>query len=78
MLCENFAGMYFSGDGARRHDGEYYQITGRMDDVINTSGHRLGTAELEDVIVSDCWYKPTHLCYLLPSMTLSVEVSQLH
>ncbi|XP_064599985.1 acetyl-coenzyme A synthetase 2-like, mitochondrial [Liolophura sinensis] len=52
-------GMYFSGDGARRHDGEYYQITGRMDDVINTSGHRLGTAELEDVIddhdeVSEC------------------------
>lgn len=46
------AGYYFSGDGAHRTKGGYYQITGRMDDVINISGHRLGTAEIEDAMVS--------------------------
>ena len=45
-------GYYFSGDGAHRHSNGYYQITGRTDDVINVSGHRLGTAEIEDVMVS--------------------------
>ena len=45
-------GYYFSGDGAHRHSDGYYQITGRTDDVINVSGHRLGTAEIEDVMVS--------------------------
>lgn len=45
-------GMYFTGDGARRdHDG-YYWITGRIDDVLNVSGHRLGTAEIESALVS--------------------------
>ncbi len=44
-------GCYFSGDGARRDLDGYYQITGRMDDVINVSGHRLGTAEIENVMV---------------------------
>ena len=48
----HFAGYYFSGDGAHRHSNGYYQITGRTDDVINVSGHRLGTAEIEDVMVS--------------------------
>lgn len=43
--------MYFSGDGAIRDEKGYIQITGRMDDVINISGHRLGTAEIEDVLV---------------------------
>ncbi|XP_043236125.1 acetyl-coenzyme A synthetase 2-like, mitochondrial isoform X1 [Amphibalanus amphitrite] len=43
-------GYYFTGDGAHRHPGGYYQITGRMDDVINVTGHRLGTAEVEDVM----------------------------
>jgi acetyl-CoA synthetase len=43
-------GYYITGDGAHRIDGKYYRITGRMDDVINTSGHRIGTAEIEDVI----------------------------
>ncbi|CAD5111357.1 DgyrCDS673 [Dimorphilus gyrociliatus] len=43
-------GVYFSGDGAHRHSNGYYQITGRMDDVINVSGHRLGTAEIEDAM----------------------------
>ena len=44
--------MYTTGDGAHRDiDGEY-TITGRMDDVINVSGHRLGTAEIEDCLVS--------------------------
>ncbi len=46
-------GRYFSGDGARRDADGFYQITGRMDDVINVSGHRLGTAEIEDVMVGD-------------------------
>jgi acetyl-CoA synthetase len=43
-------GVYYTGDGAQRHPGGYYQITGRMDDVLNVSGHRLGTAEIEDVM----------------------------
>ncbi|XP_022332508.2 acetyl-coenzyme A synthetase 2-like, mitochondrial isoform X1 [Crassostrea virginica] len=45
-----YPGYYFSGDGARRTKDGYYQITGRMDDVLNVSGHRLGTAEIEDVL----------------------------
>lgn len=47
-----FKGLYFTGDGAIRHSDGYYQITGRMDDVINVSGHRLGTAEVENALVS--------------------------
>lgn len=43
-------GYYFTGDGAYRTEEGYYQITGRMDDVINISGHRLGTAEIEDAM----------------------------
>jgi len=46
-------GYYFTGDGAHRSEDGFYQITGRMDDVLNVSGHRLGTAEIEDVIVSN-------------------------
>lgn len=49
MFCTT--GYYFSGDGAHRTQNGYYRITGRMDDVINVSGHRLGTAEVEDVLV---------------------------
>lgn len=45
-----FKGMYFTGDGARRDEDGYYWITGRMDDVINVSGHRLGTAEIESAL----------------------------
>uniref|UniRef100_A0A8C7J9G4 acetate--CoA ligase n=1 Tax=Oncorhynchus kisutch TaxID=8019 RepID=A0A8C7J9G4_ONCKI len=44
-------GFFFTGDGAHRSKEGYYQIIGRLDDVINVSGHRLGTAELEDVVV---------------------------
>ncbi|AIR69282.1 acetate--CoA ligase [Dickeya fangzhongdai] len=47
-----FKGMYFSGDGARRDEDGYYWITGRVDDVLNVSGHRLGTAEIESALVS--------------------------
>jgi len=43
--------MYFSGDGARRDEDGFYWITGRVDDVLNVSGHRLGTAELESALV---------------------------
>ncbi len=47
-----FAGYYFTGDGCRRDEDGYYWITGRVDDVINISGHRLGTAEVESALVS--------------------------
>ena len=46
-----FPGYYFTGDGARRDKDGYYWITGRMDDVLNVSGHRLGTAEIESALV---------------------------
>ncbi|MFD1802102.1 acetate--CoA ligase [Mixta tenebrionis] len=47
-----FKNMYFSGDGARRDEDGDYWITGRVDDVLNVSGHRLGTAEIESALVS--------------------------
>src|SRR5437660_7602329 len=47
-----FPGRYFTGDGCRRDEDGYYWITGRVDDVINVSGHRLGTAEVESALVS--------------------------
>jgi len=47
-----FKGLYFTGDGCRRDADGYYWITGRMDDVINVSGHRMGTAEVESALVS--------------------------
>jgi acetyl-CoA synthetase len=46
-----FPGYYFTGDGARRDEDGYYWITGRVDDVLNVSGHRLGTAEIESALV---------------------------
>ena len=46
-----FDGYYFSGDGCRRDEDGYYWITGRVDDVINVSGHRMGTAEVESALV---------------------------
>ena len=45
-----YKGLYFTGDGARRDEDGNYRITGRVDDVINVSGHRIGTAEVEDAI----------------------------
>ena len=47
-----YPGKYFTGDGARRDEDGYYWITGRVDDVINVSGHRLGTAEIESALVA--------------------------
>src|SRR3546814_3213415 len=47
-----FPGSYFTGDGARRDEDGYWWITGRVDDVINVSGHRLGTAEVESALVA--------------------------
>ncbi|MDA9637019.1 acetate--CoA ligase [SAR86 cluster bacterium] len=47
----SYPGYYFTGDGARRDDDGYYWITGRVDDVLNVSGHRLGTAEIESALV---------------------------
>jgi acetyl-CoA synthetase len=47
-----FANYYFTGDGARRDEDGYYWITGRVDDVLNVSGHRMGTAEIESALVA--------------------------
>ena len=47
-----FPGKYFTGDGARRDEDGYYWITGRVDDVLNVAGHRLGTAEIESALVA--------------------------
>jgi acetyl-CoA synthetase len=48
----SYKGMYFTGDGCRRDEDGYYWITGRVDDVINVSGHRMGTAEVESALVA--------------------------
>jgi acetyl-CoA synthetase len=47
-----YPGKYFTGDGCRRDDDDYYWITGRVDDVINVSGHRMGSAEVESALVA--------------------------
>ncbi|MEC8325455.1 MAG: acetate--CoA ligase [Pseudomonadota bacterium] len=47
-----YPGVYFTGDGCRRDEDGYYRITGRVDDVLNVSGHRLGTAEIESALVA--------------------------
>jgi len=49
---KTFPGKYFTGDGCRRDADGYYWITGRVDDVINVSGHRIGTAEVESALVA--------------------------
>tara|TARA_Y100001968_G_C18943622_1_gene519895 strand:- start:56 stop:586 length:531 start_codon:yes stop_codon:yes gene_type:complete len=48
----DFKGYYFSGDGCKRDKDGYYWITGRVDDVLNVSGHRMGTAEIESALVA--------------------------
>jgi len=48
----SYKGKYFTGDGCRRDEDGYYWITGRVDDVINVSGHRMGTAEVESALVA--------------------------
>ncbi|MCE8421132.1 AMP-binding protein, partial [Rhodovulum sulfidophilum] len=48
----HYKGYYFSGDGCRRDADGYYWVTGRVDDVINVSGHRMGTAEVESALVA--------------------------
>ena len=49
---KTYPGKYFTGDGCRRDEDGYYWITGRVDDVINVAGHRLGTAEVESALVA--------------------------
>jgi acetyl-CoA synthetase len=49
-----YPNYYFTGDGCKRDEDGYYRITGRVDDVINVSGHRIGTGELEDAIDEHC------------------------
>jgi acetyl-CoA synthetase len=48
-----YPGKYFTGDGCRRDEDGYYWITGRVDDVINVAGHRMGTAEIESALVAN-------------------------
>ena len=48
----DYPGYYFTGDGAQRDEDGHYWITGRVDDVLNVSGHRLGTAEIESALVA--------------------------
>jgi len=52
MYFKTYPGKYFTGDGCRRDEDGYYWITGRVDDVINVAGHRLGTAEVESALVA--------------------------
>ena len=52
LISPTYKGKYFTGDGCRRDEDGYYWITGRVDDVINVSGHRMGTAEVESALVS--------------------------
>ena len=52
VYFSTYPGLYFTGDGCRRDDDGYYWITGRVDDVLNVSGHRLGTAEVESALVA--------------------------
>ena len=47
-----YPGKYFTGDGAKRDKDGYYWVTGRVDDVLNVSGHRIGTAEVESAVVN--------------------------
>ena len=49
---QQYKGYYFTGDGCRRDEDGYYWITGRVDDVINVSGHRMGSAEVESALVA--------------------------
>ena len=50
VYFSSYQDKYFTGDGCRRDENGFYRITGRVDDVINVSGHRIGTAEVEDAI----------------------------
>jgi len=52
VYFSTYPGLYFTGDGCRRDEDGYYWITGRVDDVLNVSGHRLGTAEIESALVA--------------------------
>ncbi|MFQ5844727.1 MAG: acetate--CoA ligase [Planctomycetota bacterium] len=52
VYFSRFSGRYFTGDGCRRDEDGYYWITGRVDDVLNVSGHRIGTAEVESALVA--------------------------
>ena len=58
-------GYFFTGDGAYRSKDGHYQIIGRLDDVINVSGHRIGTAELEDVVVCTVRTMTLRICFQL-------------
>ena len=53
MYFSQFPGRYFTGDGAQKDEDGYYWLLGRVDDVINVSGHRMGTAEIESALVSN-------------------------
>lgn len=52
VYMKPFPGYYFTGDGCKRDADGYYWITGRVDDVLTTAGHRIGTAEIESALVA--------------------------
>ena len=70
-ISSSVTGLYFTGDGAYRDKDGHYQITGRVDDVINIKGRRLGTAEVESALVSsevvkyNAWYTSLYHVRLL-------------
>jgi acetyl-CoA synthetase len=88
---ETYKGYYFTSDGAKRDKNGNYRITGRVDDVINVSGHRIGTAEVEDAIglhtfvIEAAVVGLPHdikgqgiMAFIIPSSSLSLSESQLH
>lgn len=60
-----FPGYYFTGDGALTDSDGHFQITGRVDDVINVCGHRIGTAEIEDALVRIRKFRTNFECFFL-------------
>ena len=62
-----YPGKYFTGDGCRRDRDGYYWITGRVDDVINVSGHRMGTAEVESALVAHTRWSPRPPSWAIPT-----------
>lgn len=70
-LISAHAGVYFTGDGASRDENGLYRISGRVDDIIMSKGHRIGTAELECAMVSD-FYMYMYLPSLISGCGLTI------
>ena len=67
-------GVYFTGDGALRDEDGLYRITGRVDDIIMSKGHRIGTAELECAMVSGYMYLYIYTCHMQVYMPFLVHM----